>query len=83
MIYIIFHSLLVGLQTNQSLVLETLALRYPLHVLSRGRKRQPLKNQNRMVWILLRRIWQGRRSPLAIVQPAALIRWHRQEFRAF
>jgi hypothetical protein len=50
---------------------------------SRGRKRPALKNQDRMVWILLRRVWQGARKPLVIVQPETVIRWHRRGFRAF
>jgi hypothetical protein len=45
-------------RTRELLILENAALRHPLQVLSRGRKRPGLQNQDRMVWILLRRVRQ-------------------------
>ena len=36
-----------------------------------------------MVWILLRRVWQGWQKSLVIVQPETVIRWHRRGCQAF
>jgi hypothetical protein len=83
MFQLILHLTRGPLRTGESLTLENVALRHQLQVLARGRKRPPLKNRYRMVWILLRRVWQGWRSPLMIVQPETVIRWHRRVFRAF
>ena len=83
MLKLILHLIRGPLRSRESLILENVALRHQLQVLSRGRKRPALKNQDRMVWIFLRRIWKGWRKPLVIVQPETVIRWHRWGFRAF
>jgi hypothetical protein len=83
MLDLILHLIRGPLRTRESLILENVALRHQLQVLSRGRKRPALKNRDSMVWILLRRIWLGWRSPLVSVQPETVIRWHRRGFRAF
>ena len=63
-------------RTRELLILENVALRHQLRILSRGRKRPTLKHQDRIVWILLRRVWQDWRKPLVIVQPETVTRWH-------
>ena len=83
MLNLIVHLIRGPLRSRETLILENVALRHQLQVLSRGRKRPALKNRDRMVWILLRRVWQGWRNPLVIVQPETVIRWHRLGFRAF
>jgi hypothetical protein len=83
MLKLILHRIRGPLRNRESLILENVALRHQLHVLSRGRKRPALKNRDRMVWIFLRRVWQGWRRPLVIVQPETVIRWHRRGFRTF
>jgi putative transposase len=83
MFKLILHLIRGPLRTRESLILENVALRHQLQVLSRGKKRPALKNRDRLVWILLRRVWQGWRKPLVIVQPETVIRWQRQGFRAF
>src|SRR5262250_2721819 len=60
------------------LVLENLALRQQLAVLSRQRPRPRLRRRVR-----LSRWFTGWRSWLAIVQPATVIGWHRQGFRLY
>ena len=83
MFRLFLHLIRGPLRSRESLILENVALRHQLQVLSRGQKRPALKNRDHMVWILLRRGWQGWRKPLVIVQPETVIRWHRRGFRAF
>ena len=83
MFQLILHLLRGPLRSRESLILDNVALRHQLQVLSRGKKRPTLKNRDRMVWMLLRRVWQGWRNPRVIVQPETVIRWHRRGFRAF
>ena len=77
MFNLILHLMRGPFRSNQVLVLENIALRHQLQVLSRTAKRPALKNRDRMVWILLRRVWEGWRGPLTIVQPETVVRWHR------
>jgi putative transposase len=82
--------------TNQSLVLDTLAdltrgrselvlenafLRQQVIVLSREKKRPPLTNQDRRLFVLLARLLPSWKDALLIVQPDTLIRWHRELFK--
>jgi hypothetical protein len=64
MLQLILHLIQGPLRTRESLILENVALRHQLQVLSRSRKRPALKNRDRTGWILLRRVWQGWRKPL-------------------
>jgi putative transposase len=65
------------------LVLENLALRQQLAVLSRQRPRPRLRRRDRLFWVWLSRWCTGWRSWLAIVQPETVIGWHRQGFRLY
>ena len=47
-----------------------------------GTKRVCLKPSDRKLWVVLSRLWTGWQA-LAIVQPATVIRWHREGFRRF
>jgi hypothetical protein len=66
-----------------NLVLENLALRQQLAILARRRPRPRLSVLDRAFWVGLARLWPGWRDPLAIVQPATVIRWHRLGFHLF
>ena len=66
------------------LELENVALRHQIGVLQRsGRKRPKLTAGDRMLWVLLSRVWRDWRSVLAIVQPETVVAWHRAGFRLF
>jgi putative transposase len=65
------------------LALENLALRQQLAALRQKSKRPRLRNRDRIFWAILSRIWSNWRSPLLIVQPATVIRWHRKGFKLF
>ena len=77
-----FHSYF---KTQRELALENLALRHQIGVLKRtlGTKRVCLKPSDRRLWVVLSRLWSGWQQALAFVQPATVIRWHREGFRRF
>src|SRR3984893_17488821 len=64
--------------------LETLALRHQLHVLRRQRPgRLRLFTFDRLLWVLLYRLWPRCLEVMVLVKPATVIQWHRQGFRLF
>jgi putative transposase len=67
--------------SRSQLVLENLALRQQLAVLSRQRPRPPLRRGDRLFWVCLSKLWSGWRSALVVVQPETVVRWHQQGFR--
>jgi transposase InsO family protein len=72
-----------SLQSRRALALENLALRQQLAVLRRQAKRPKLRRADRVFWVMLARVWPGWRTALTIVQPATVIRWHRQGFARY
>ena len=72
-------------RTTGDLALENLALRHQIGVLRRALGDRParLRNWDRALWMVLARSWAGWRCSLAIVQPATVIRWHREGFKRF
>ena len=66
-----------------NLGLEILALRQQLSVLRRKHPRPRLQIQDRVFWILLRRLWPAWRKVLVIVKPETVVGWHRAGFRLF
>jgi transposase InsO family protein len=83
MLYTILRSLIAGLQSRQSLVLEILALRHQFQVLNRGGRRPKLKQRDRALWVLLSRFWRGWRYSILMVKPDTVIKWHRAGFRTY
>ena len=81
MLQLSLHLLRALFLTRHNLVLENLALRHQLQVLSRGGKRPHLRDRDRLLWIVLSRIWRSWRRPLLIVQRETVIRWHRAGYR--
>ncbi len=83
MIPLILTGLLRVLRTRQSLVLENLALRHQLVVLQRTARRPRLRTADRLLWVLLSRLWRGWADAVSVVQPATVIRWQRTGFKLF
>jgi putative transposase len=83
MLKIILRLLRSIFRSRQSLALENFALRHQLYVLQRPRSRIHLKKRDRLLWVVLSRIWRDWRKPLTIVQPETVVRWHRQGFRLY
>ena len=68
---------------RDALVAENLALRQQLVVLNRSVKRPEIRKRDRIFWVLLSRLWSAWRSSLLIVQPATVVKWHRQGFELY
>jgi hypothetical protein len=64
--------------TRRDLLLESLALRHQLGVLARSNRR--LRPADRLLCLILRRVWARLRDALMLVQPATVDRWHRERF---
>jgi hypothetical protein len=67
--------------TRSDLLLESLALRHQLSVLSRSNRR--FRPSDRLLWLLLRWLWPRWREALMLVQPATVDRWHRAGLRRY
>ncbi len=74
-----------SVRTHHELALENLALRQQVAVLTRslGKRRLRLGPWDRAFWVVLSSGWTSWREALAIVQPATVVRWHRDAFRRF
>jgi putative transposase len=70
-------------RSRYSLGLEILALRQQLRVLKRKHPRPRLRVEDRIFWILLRRLWPTSSNVLVIVKPEPVAAWHRTGFRLF
>jgi hypothetical protein len=66
---------------RSQLVLENLALRQQLAILSRQRLRPPLRRCDRLFWVYPARLYSDWRSALILVQPDTVVRWHPQGYR--
>ncbi len=72
-----------ALRSKHDLMLENLALRQQLAVLTRQRARTRTKPADRLFWSWLSRYWPGWRSTLVMVQPETVIRWQRPAWRGY
>jgi len=70
-------------RSRYSLGLEIVALRQQLGVLKRKSPRPRLRSQDRMFWILLRRLRPAWSKVLVIAKPETVVAWHRAGFRLF
>ena len=77
------HLAVAGLKSRRSMLLEMLALRHQLLVLSRSSKRPRLTPLDRVLWAWLSQAWGGWKSRLCLVQPSTVLQWHRAGFRLF
>ncbi len=68
---------------KRALVLENLALRQQLAVYRRAHKRPRLRSGDRAFWVWLSKRWDGWQTPLILVKPETVIRWHRQGFKLY
>lgn len=72
-------------RTQRELALENLALRQQVAVLFRSHRERRLRLGvwDRAFWVILSQRWEGWRDALAIVEPATVVRWHREAFKRF
>ena len=78
-----FFALRAALSSRQHLVLENLALRQQLAVLSRQSRRPGLAPSDRLFWSLLSQLWSRWQSAVVFVQPETIIRWQRTAWRRY
>jgi transposase InsO family protein len=80
----IVSRLVCRFRSRAAVELENLALRHQLHVLRRQRPgRLRLFTFDRLLWVLLYRLWPRCLEAMVLVKPATVIQWHRQGFRLF
>ena len=70
-----------ALRSRTTLALEYAALRQQLTIYQRTQRHVRLRCKDRLVWILLRRLWSGWERFLLVVRPETVIAWHRQGFK--
>ena len=71
-------------QSRLELEAEVLALRHQLAVLQRQAPRRPrLGRADRLLWVLLSRLWPNWRGTIQIVTPDTVVRWHRRGFALY
>ena len=70
-------------RSKSELVTENALLRKPLIILRRQVKRPAYTRTDHMLLVLLARMVHTWKQALLIVQPATLLRWHRQGFKLF
>jgi hypothetical protein len=70
-----------ALRSRLDLEAEILALRHQLAVLQRQAPRRPrLRQVDRLLWVLVSRLWPNWRRAIQIVTPDTVVRWHRRAF---
>jgi len=71
-------------QTRASMHIEILALRHQLAVVQRRTNKRPgLRTADRLLWVMLSRLWAQWRRALVIVKPETVIAWQRKGFRLY
>ena len=71
------------LAARADLLIENLALRQQLAVLTAKRPRPRMRAADRVFWVALRRLWPRWKDALVVVRPDTVVRWHRQGFRRY
>jgi len=71
-------------RSRAALELKLLALQHQLAVLRRQRPGRPqLSSLDRLLWVLLYRIWPRIVDAMVLVKPATVVGWHRKGFRFY
>jgi len=82
-LFLILRVLTGVARSRASLAAESAVLRHQLSVLQRERPRPLLRPADRVLWIWLARHWSQWRSSLVLIQPATVLRWHREGYRRY
>ncbi len=84
LLLLLFRALLACVRSRRDVALENLVVRHQLLVALRTNARPRLRAPDRILWVWLRRLWPARwREHLLVVQPATVLRWHRQGWRLY
>jgi len=76
---VVLGTLQSSVRNQRELALENLALRQQLATLKFSGSRPRLSDSDRLFWVVLSRFWPKWMTAIHIVQPATVIRWHRQD----
>src|SRR5271163_1029579 len=80
----IVSRLVCRFRSRAAVELENLALRHQLRVLRRQRPgRLRLFTFDRLLWVLLYRMWPRCLEVMVLVKPATVVQWHRQGFHLY
>jgi len=80
----LFAALRSTIRSRLELEVEIVALRHQLAVLQRQAPRRPrLGRADRLLWVLLSRVWPNWRQAVQIVTPTTVVRWHRRGFALY
>jgi hypothetical protein len=77
---LLVHSVRALGRSRADLVLENVALRQQIAVLTRTRCVPRWQAEERLLWVALRRAWRRWQDALVIVQPETVGAWHRKAF---
>ncbi len=81
---LVFCSVLCNaVRSRHDLLLDNLALRQQLAVISRQQRRPRLQPTDRLFWSWLSRMWSGWQSALALVRPETVVRWQHTAWRHY
>jgi len=80
---VLFQSVRALGRSRSDLILENLALRQQIAVLTRMKHGARFRASDRLVWVSLRRSWRRWQNALVIVKPETVVAWHRKAFRRY
>ena len=80
---LLFVTLVRFFRSRRDLLLENMVLRQQLAVLRRRHPQPRFACSDRLLWVILRRIWSGWKQALILVQPETVARWHRAGFKLY
>ena len=66
-----------------TLLIENLALRQQLAVFQRQHARPRPAVGDKLLWVVLRRLWPSWKTALILVSPDTVVRWHRAGFQLY
>src|SRR5262249_56338169 len=83
-LFAVLSILVFRFRSRATLELKVVALQHQLAVLRRQHPGRPqLSPLDRLLWVLLYRIWPQVIDAMILVKPATVIAWHRKGFRFY
>jgi transposase InsO family protein len=80
---LLLHALVSPFKTRARLEAEIVLLRHQLNVLRRRASKPKLATADRLLFVLLYRLFPSVLNAVTIVQPETIIQWHRTGFRLY
>ena len=78
---LVVRAIRVALRSRSDVVLENIALKQQVGVLTERRPRPQLDDADRAFWVAMRSAWRSWARLLVIVEPDTVVKWHRERFR--